>query len=102
MDNRCNPGVPDEVVVAQGLPVGAGRGLFEEAVYTCGHCQAQVVKNRQRTRPRGYCKKCTHVICDACDAKYVASGHECRPWQQVVEEHLESVVQAEQSAIIIP
>lgn len=91
MDNRTNPGVPDEIVVAQGLPVGAGRGLFEEACYTCSHCQAVVVKNRQRTRPRGFCKKCNHVICDACDGKYVASGHECKPFVAIVEEHLESV-----------
>lgn len=101
MDNRCNPGVPDEVIVAQGLPVGAGRGLFEEACYTCGHCQFQVVKNRERTRLRGYCKKCSHVICDGCDHKYVSSGHECKPWQQIIDEHLESVVQAEQSAKLI-
>lgn len=101
MDNRHNPGVPDEVVTAQGLPVGAGRGLFEEACYTCSHCQSVVVKNRERTRPRGYCKKCNHVICDGCDAAYVASGHVCKPWAAVVDEHLESVERAEQSAKLI-
>lgn len=98
MDNRCNPGVPDEVVVAQGLPAGAGRGIFETAVYTCGHCQAQVYKNNKRTRPRGFCKKCSHVICDGCEHKYVSSGHVCKPWAAVVEEHLESVERAAQAA----
>lgn len=91
MDNRCNPGVPDEVVVAQGLPPGAGTGLFEEAAYTCSHCETLVVKNRQRTRPRGFCKKCNHVICDACEVRYVASAHECRPFKAMVDEFRNSL-----------
>jgi hypothetical protein len=86
IDNRCNEGVPDEVVVPQGLPPGAGRGIFEEACYTCSHCQAQVVKNRNRTRPRGFCKGCNKVICDACDARYHASAHQCVPFNAFAEE----------------
>jgi len=104
IDNRVNPGVPDEIMVSQGLPVGSGRGIFEEAVYTCGHCQAQVVKNRQRTRPRGFCKKCNHVLCDPCDARYVASAHECKPFVAVIEEYLESVEresQVQRSPIVL-
>lgn len=86
MDNRTNAGVPDEVVISQGLPPGAGRGLFEEACYTCSHCERVVVKNRQRTRPRGFCKKCNHVICDECEGRYVASGHACVPYKAAAEE----------------
>ena len=79
MDNRVNSGVPDEIVVSQGLPAGAGQGIYEEACYTCSHCQRVVVKNRERTRPRGFCKKCNHILCDGCDAEYHASGHRCMP-----------------------
>lgn len=86
IDNRCNDGVPDEIVVAQGLPVGSGRGVFEEACYTCSHCEAQVLKNRNRTRPRGFCKGCNHVICDACDARYHASAHQCVPFKAFADE----------------
>lgn len=86
IDNRNNDGVPDEIVVAQGLPLGAGRGIFEEACYTCSHCERQVVKNRERTRPRGFCAKCNHVICDECDARYHASGHKCIPFKAFAEE----------------
>lgn len=86
IDNRVNPGVPDAVVVAQGLPAGAGRGVFEEACYTCSHCETVVVKNRERTRPRGFCPKCNHVLCDSCDAKYHASGHLCVPFKAFAEE----------------
>lgn len=86
IDNRCNEGVPDEIVVAQGLPPGAGRGVFEEACYTCSHCEAQVIKNRERTRPRGFCKGCNHVICDDCDAKRHGSAHQCVPFKAFAEE----------------
>lgn len=86
MDNRVNSGVPDEIVVAQGLPVGAGRGVFECAFYTCSHCEKTVVKNLSRTRPRGFCKKCNHILCDDCDAKYLASGHQCIPFKAFAEE----------------
>lgn len=86
IDNRHNPGVPVELAVANGLPAGAARGRFEEVCYTCGHCERQVVKNRERTRPRGYCPKCQHVICDACDQRYHASGHQCIPFKAFAEE----------------
>lgn len=86
MDNRVNPGVSDEIVVAQGLPPGAGRGVFETACYTCSHCETVVFKNDQRTRPRGFCKKCNHILCDECDAKYHASGHQCIPFKAFAEE----------------
>ena len=86
IDNRCNEGVPDEIMVAHGFPVGSGRGLFEEDVYTCSHCEVNVMKNRERTRPRGYCKGCEHVICDACDAKRHNSAHQCIPFKAFCEE----------------
>lgn len=94
IDNRTNPGIADEIVIAQGLPPGSGQGLFEEACYTCSHCEAVVVRNRERTRPRGFCKKCNHVICDACEARYVASAHECRPFKAMVEELRNSLVKS--------
>jgi hypothetical protein len=92
MDNRVNSGVPDEIVVAQGLPVGAGRGLFEEKCYTCSHCETVVVMNRSRTRPRGFCKKCNHVLCDACDVKYTSSGHQCIPVKAFAEEVVNAAI----------
>lgn len=91
IDNRGTPGLPDALLIAQGLPLAAGRGLFEEECYTCSHCERVVVTNRQRTRPRGYCKKCDHVICDGCEAKYVASAHECVPYKAQVEEFLNAL-----------
>lgn len=86
IDNRNSQGVPDEVVVRQGMPAGSGKGLYETACYTCSHCEADVIKNPSRTRPRGFCLGCNHVICDACDAAYHASAHKCVPFKAFAEE----------------
>lgn len=86
IDNR-HAAVPDEIVKSAQLPPGAGRGIFETATYTCGHCQAQVVMNPQRTRERGFCRRCSHVICDAC-ATEMARTLVCVPFEQKVDELL--------------
>ena len=99
IDNRSNPGVPEALVVANGLPVSASHGLYEEACYTCSHCESVIVKNRERTRPRGYCKKCNHVICDVCDASYVQSGHVCMPYKAFAEEVRNALVQGHSAPI---
>lgn len=80
-------GIPmsDEMVVAQGLPVGAGRGLFEAPTYTCSHCQRIVVLNPLRNRERAWCKKCDHYICDGCGTTLAQSGI-CRPFKQIMDE----------------
>jgi hypothetical protein len=63
------------------------KGLFERAVYTCNHCGAQVVKNPDRTRERGYCRGCDSVICDACSL-IRAQTMECKPITKLVDELL--------------
>lgn len=91
IDHRNSPGVPDELVFSAGLPIGAGRGLFEAATYTCGHCQAVVVMNPSRTRERCICHGCQHVICDAC-AIQKAKTLECRPFEKLVDEILSAAI----------
>jgi len=44
----------------------ADGGLHEADTSTCSHCQRIVVLNPDRTRERGYCRKCDHYICDQC------------------------------------
>jgi len=86
IDNRNAP-VPDEIVVAQGLPIGAGRGMQEFATYTCSHCQRVVVLNPERQRERAYCRGCHHLICDPC-AAIRAQTLTCRTFEQVIDETL--------------
>lgn len=94
IDHRHSPGVPDALIKLAGLPLGAGRGIFETATYTCGHCQAQVVMNPERTRERGYCRRCQHVICDGCGV-VMAQTLECRPFQKWADEVLTAAVAAQ-------
>jgi predicted RNA-binding Zn-ribbon protein involved in translation (DUF1610 family) len=86
-DHRGSPGVPDEIVVAQGLQPGAGKGLFESATFTCSHCEAVVIKNPDRSRERAWCKKCDHYICDNCGMALHQTGV-CYPFKAMVNDIL--------------
>src|SRR4051812_10704148 len=86
IDHRNSPGIPDEAAVKAGLPVGAGRGIYESATYTCSHCQTIVVINPLRTRAREWCAKCDHYLCDRC-AKAMSVTGECLTFQRVINEY---------------
>lgn len=90
MDHTQSPGVPDEIVVAQGLSFGAGRSFFESATFTCSHCETVVVMNPDRSRQRGYCKKCDHLICDTCETVKVQTG-KCYPFKAMVQDILNGI-----------
>lgn len=103
IDNRASPGVPDEVNQEFDLPVGAGRGVFECATFTCSHCQRVVIINPKRNRERAYCRGCDHLLCDGCGAERARTGL-CRTFKQVIDEILEKAdnVVEQNSAIILP
>lgn len=86
IDNR-NASVPDEVVREAGLPEGANRGLWETATYTCNHCKVVVVKNpnRSKDKPRVYCRKCNHFICDGCGVT-MSFTSKCVTFEQLADE----------------
>lgn len=86
VDHRASPGLPDDMALSMGLPVGGGQGLLEAATYTCSHCNRVVIIEPKRTRERAYCPKCDHLICDRCGAIRAASGGECKTFKQVIEE----------------
>lgn len=75
----------------RGTPMGHG-SVFEAGIVTCSHCQRGVIVNPLRTRDRAYCPKCDHYICDQCEAARVASGGECRPFKQIVDEVQEAAI----------
>lgn len=87
LDHRHAAPVPDELVIAAGLPVGAGRGLFEAPTYTCKHCQRVVVVNPLRNRERAYCRGCDHLLCDGCGAERARTG-QCKTIDQKIDEFL--------------
>jgi hypothetical protein len=89
LDHSQVEGIPDEIIVQAGLPIGAGQGLFEAPTFTCHHCQTIVIINPNRTRERAYCRGCDHLLCDACGALRAQTG-KCRPFNQVIDEFLTS------------
>jgi hypothetical protein len=96
IDNRDAPAVTAAQAAAWAPGrevVGAGvNGVYESALITCSHCQRTVVLNPQRSRERGYCRKCDHYICDspACNAG-------CVPMHLALDVGQEHVFRAEQA-----
>lgn len=90
IDNRESPGVGQDFVDAcdLGAITVPGKSLFESATVTCCHCNAVVVLNPQRTRPRGYCARCDAYVCDN-----PACGLECRPFAKVIDDILNGATQ---------
>lgn len=103
IDNRLSEGIDDATMVALGYPVGAGKGLYESATYTCSHCHAVVVIEPKRTRERGFCRGCSRQICDGCNA-IKAKTFECRSMAQIIDEVLESAVRQPEASqsILLP
>lgn len=86
IDHRNSPGIPKEfqlLGVPQELIVGAGQ-ILEIAIATCSHCQAEIILNPSRTRPRNNCPKCDHYICDKPECNI-----ECKPIKKLIDEYLE-------------
>lgn len=100
IDNRASYApIPEDMLRASNLPVGAGKGLFETPTYTCSHCQYVVVMNSQRTREREYCRGCDSYICDGCGA-LKKQGAPCKTYAQIVDENLNAI--AHGASLILP
>jgi hypothetical protein len=92
IDHRCSMGVPEEIMVAQGLPADAGKKetVWESATVTCNHCETQVILNPDRSRARGFCMHCQHYLCDECEAEKFL-GKACYPFKAKCSDYLEAV-----------
>ncbi len=82
VDHRASPGL------------GTLIGLFEAPTYTCSHCQRVVILNPSRTRERGYCPKCDHYVCDACNLDRVTTGV-CKTFKEFVAEVQEAAIKTQ-------
>lgn len=103
IDNSASPGVDDVFAKlprknpAVPLLVGEGK-KFECPTITCSHCHRIVIINTLRERPRGYCRKCDHYICDWCTAEAHRTG-ECNPMKKVLDEQQEQAALREQAGL---
>lgn len=107
VDNRASPGLPEHIARAAGYDPEQCRagGLFEAATLTCSHCGNAFVKNPLRTRPRPYCDKCDHYICDFCDGARQSPIYTHLPFNKVMEDVIEQaqrkVVETPQPPILV-
>lgn len=67
----------------------SGGKLVEAATMTCSHCQRQLIRNPERTRPRAWCGKCDRYICDQCDLIQRVNGGDCVPFAAVIDKVLD-------------
>ena len=74
----------------------SGGEITERMTFTCGHCDALVVKNPDRTRERQHCRGCNSTICDNCGA-IRAQTLSCRPIQQLIDQCLTAAEKQGQS-----
>ena len=69
IDNSASPGITPEVarsfVGKPWVPTPGEGEVYESATITCSQCQRVVILNPNRTRPRHYCQKCDHYVCDS-------------------------------------
>lgn len=69
IDHRASPGT---IAVPEGQ-------VLELPTVTCSHCQRTWIRNDLRTRPRHWCLKCDHYVCDEPGCVAMMSGPEtCR------------------------
>jgi hypothetical protein len=67
IDHSDSPGlryedIPERLRATTAI-VGKGE-KYERDIQFCAHCGSQVILNPLRTRPREYCTKCDHYVCD--------------------------------------
>jgi hypothetical protein len=85
IDHRDSPGLtPADVAHVPGAIAVGGGEAFEADIQQCSHCQRGVVLRDDRVRPRGYCLKCNHYICDACETIRAKNG-DCVPFMCVLD-----------------
>jgi hypothetical protein len=99
IDHTASPGVSPELAwkwTKHGTITAPGNTRLEADVWTCRHCQAQVIKNPDRTRPREVCRRCMRVVCDRC------SAFDCLPFEAIAEAVLSGkYVQSPDSGLIL-
>lgn len=86
IDHSASPGLTPEEARLCGYHGNCGEGkVFESATITCSHCKMPFIKNPERVRPREYCKKCDHYICDFCHVERSAADYSHLKFEQKAE-----------------
>src|SRR3569832_318720 len=108
VDHRASPGLPEDIARWAGYdPKWTGEGkVYEVDTLCCSHCNACVVPNVMRTRPRAKCMECDnregHYICDMCDFQRNQPGYIHAPYKKTIDEHLNRAVMGSHPGLILP
>ena len=108
VDHRASPGLPEEIALWAGYdPKKVSEGqLYEVDTLCCSHCNACVVPNIQRTRPRARCMECNniegHYICDPCDFKRSQPGYVHTPYKKLIDQTLNLAAMGSPPKLLIP
>ena len=83
VDHRMGPGVTQDFIHSSGkdTPLEMANRLYETATVTCSHCNRVIILNPLRDRPRQYCAKCDHYVCDT-----LVCTVSCKPLKQLFDE----------------
>lgn len=87
IDHTSSPGIREDEIPNElkGKVIATPEGTISERdVQFCTHCQRSIILNPLRERPRGYCPKCDHYICDSCYAIY-GKSFECVPFKKLLD-----------------
>ena len=76
IDHRNSPGFEGKIDGGFRYLNVPGGTLFEGATFTCPKCTKTIIKNPDRDRSRGECRKCDHTLCDDCSLR-LKLGHTC-------------------------
>jgi hypothetical protein len=77
VDHSNSPGITAEQAASVGSKLVVPSGsVFKSPTMMCSKCQYQIILNPDRSRSRGYCRKCDHDVCDRCSLM-LKLGHGC-------------------------
>ena len=93
IDHRDSPGISHEFLAKNNLggpAVGAGK-VYETAVWVCHGCQADIILNPKRTRPREWCMEHDSYLCDGCALTRKLTGS-CVPLRKRLSDLFERLI----------
>ena len=86
IDHRASPGINPALRRIFGdviVPEGTARTF---PTLTCSHCKSVQLANKDRVRPRNYCRACNHhYICDPCAATAARADYVHRNFEQIAD-----------------
>jgi hypothetical protein len=104
IDHRFSPGISDDDAVKLGyMPGELSEGThFEAATLSCKHCGSAWYKNPRRVRPRGYCRKCDHYICDTCETESLHADYVHRSREEILDAAMTSASRGQSFDPMVP